>query len=568
MLDSIVVKNLALIREAELECGEGLNILSGETGAGKSILLGSVNLCLGAKADKSLIREGAEYALVELVFHVDSEETRAAIRAMELPVEEDGTVIISRKITENRSLIRVCGETVSVKQVRELASLLIDVHGQHEHQSLLRVSRHRELLDDYCGEAMKKELAECEELFHERKAVRERLEALDLDEGKREREIELAAFEIGEIEGAALKPGEEEELEERYRRMKGARDSFEDLGKVRELLDGDDSVLDALGRAVHELNAAAGKDEGLADDAEALSTAEDMLRGVLRSVSDRLESGSFDPELFAETERRLDEIRRLFLKYGEGEEAVLSYLEKRKAKLGELENLDAAKEKLLQEDRKLGDRQGAICEKLRKRRMKAAKELENEIGKVLGELNFLKADFRVELTERKEPASYGADDAEFMISLNPGEKLRPLKDVASGGELSRIMLALKTVFASRDGIGTLIFDEIDSGISGRTAWKVSEKMGGLSRERQLICITHLPQIAAMADRHFVIEKAEKDGKTQTGIRLLSEAEQTEELARMLGGESSSEAALSNARELREQALECKAQTCVSQGNHI
>ncbi|MBP5609701.1 MAG: DNA repair protein RecN [Lachnospiraceae bacterium] len=558
MLDSISVKNLALIRQAEIELCEGLNILTGETGAGKSILIGSVNLCLGAKADKAMIREGAEYALVELVFHVDNEKTLKAIKEMELPVEEDGTVIISRKVGINRSSIKVCGESVTAKQVRELAQLLIDIHGQHEHQSLLDPKRHRELLDEYCIDDISKELAATAAGYEEYKKLVNRLKALDMDEATRRRETELAEYEINEIEEAALRPGEEEKLEEEFRRIKGVRDSYQGLSRVRELLDEEyGGVLDGLGRAVHELNAAASVNDTMNEDARALSTAEDTLRDVLRDIRDILEDGAFDPEHFDEVENRLDTIRRISARYGGSEADALDYLDKRREELKELNDLDESRKRLTALKAECEKSLGQLCKKLHDKRVKAAGVLKKEISDVLKDLNFLKVDFEVEVRRNDEYSSRGYDDVEFMISLNPGESIRPLKDVASGGELSRIMLALKTVFAAKDDIETLIFDEIDNGISGKTAWKVSEKMGVLSLDRQLICITHLPQIAAMADKHFMIEKEEVGGKTETMIRMLDKDSEEMELARMLGGDEISDAVLSNARELKERAKACK-----------
>lgn len=554
MLDSISVKNLALIRQADIELCEGLNILSGETGAGKSILIGSVNLCLGAKADKSMIRDGAEYALIELVFHVDNPATTQAIKDMELPIEGDGTVIISRRITPSRSSIKVCGESVSVKQVRDLAQLLIDVHGQHEHQSLLHPQRHAQLLDEYCMDEIASLLKDTAAEYDEYKKITGRLEALDIDDNARRREMDLAEYEINEIEEAALRPGEEDELDDEFRRMKGARDSFEGLNKVQELLDDENAgVLDALGHAVHEMKQASSVNEALTDDAQALATAEDTIRDVLRDVRDILDDGAFDPRHFDEVEERLDTIRRISARYGGSEEAALDYLERRKEELRELNDLDESRKKLNALKKESEEKLDKLCGKLNAKRKKAALALKKEISAVLEDLNFLKVEFEVSIKPHGRYTAAGNDDVEFLISLNPGESLRPLKDVASGGELSRIMLALKSVFAAKDDIETLIFDEIDSGISGKTAWKVSEKMGALSLGRQLICITHLPQIAAMADKHFLIEKKEADGKTETMINALERSEEETELARMLGGDEISGAVLANAKELKERA---------------
>ena len=557
MLESVSVKNLALIREAEINFGKGLNIMTGETGAGKSIIIGSVNYALGAKADKDVVREGAEYALVELVFHLENEETIRKVREMDLPVEEDGTVIISRKIGQSRSQIRVCGETVTVKQVRELAALLIDIHGQHEHQSLLKSTRHRELLDAYAGEKMDGLLSKIAESYHVYTEAEEKLKSLTIDDAKRQRELSLAEYEVSEIEAANITAGEEEELQKKHRRMKNSKNTFDALQKVSEALNGSDGAFSQLDRAIRELHAAASMDDALEESAEQLDTAEEMLRDVQRSLDDYMEEAAFDEESFAQIEERLDVLDKLCMKYGATTEEVLAYLEAQKKKLEELSDLDATLEKIRRQRDEARSVLEDNCAKAHALREKQARILEKEVIRHLEDLNFLKVGFEIRIGRTEGYSVHGYDSVEFMISLNPGEKKRPLSEVASGGELSRIMLALKSVFAKKDEIETLIFDEIDTGISGKTAWKVSEKMAGLSREHQLICITHLPQIAAMADHHFLIEKGENDGKTETGISALQEADREKELARMLGGDTLTDAVLGNAKDLIAQAQAAK-----------
>ena len=553
MLESVSVKNLALIREAEIEFGKGLNIMTGETGAGKSIIIGSVNYALGAKADKDVIREGAEYALIELVFHLENAETIRKVQEMELPVEEDGTVIISRKIGATRSQIKVCGETVTVKQVRELAALLIDIHGQHEHQSLLKSTRHRELLDAYAGDKMETLLGKIAEAYHAYVAAEEDLKRLTIDDAKRQRELSLAEYEVSEIEAANLVPGEEEELQKQHRRMKNSKSTFDALQKVSEALNAGDGAFTQLDRASKELHTAASMDDVLEETADQLDAAEEMLRDIQRSLDDYMEEAAFDEERFAQIEERLDVLDKLCMKYGATTGEVLEYLEAQKKKPEELSDLDATLSKLRAQKDAAQKALDDYCAKAHTLREKQARVLEAEIIQHLEDLNFLKVGFEIRVDRTENYSTHGYDNVEFMISLNPGEKKRPLADVASGGELSRIMLALKSVFAKKDEIETLIFDEIDTGISGKTAWKVSEKMAGLSREHQLICITHLPQIAAMADHHFLIEKSEKDGKTETGIAALEAEAQTKELARMLGGDELTDAVLNNAKELIRQA---------------
>ena len=557
MLDRIYVKNLALVKEAEIELGAGLNILTGETGAGKSIIIGSVNLCLGGKADKDMIRDGAEYALIELVFRPD-ESVLKIVKEMDMPVEEDGSIIISRKISNSKSQIRVCGESVTVRQVKELAALLLDVHGQHEHQSLLKAGRQRELLDAYGGAEMKSLLEKMKAVYLEYEGILKKLDEFDMDVPTRAREISLAEYEIKQIEDAGITPGEEKELEERHKRMKRSLDNHEALSRVAELINRDEGISDKLGRCIFDMNSLS-EDEKLKEIGEKLINAEAYLSDASRELRRYIEEEDFDPEEYAQIESRLDTIRSLILKYGKNEEEVLKYLEDRKIRLLELTGMDETLDRLRKEQEKAEKEMEKAAESITKLRKKTAAKLEKEISEALLDLNFLKVNFNIELKEKEECSAYGREDIVFTISLNPGEELRPLSEVASGGELSRIMLALKSVLAKKDDIGTLVFDEIDTGISGKTAWKVSEKMGALSRSHQLICITHLPQIAAMADSHFLIEKREKEGRTITDIRQLAEEEKAGELARMLGGDTVSEASLLNAKELIKQAEEVKAQ---------
>ncbi|MCR5209542.1 MAG: DNA repair protein RecN [Lachnospiraceae bacterium] len=560
MLESVSVKNFALIREAEVEFGKGLNILTGETGAGKSIIIGSIGLTLGAKASADVIREGAEYALSELTFKVSDEDQIKAIKAMDLPVEEDGTVILSRKISAGRSVLKVCGESVTLKQMRELAGILIDIHGQHEHQSLLKPSKQRELLDAYCGEEMEKVLEDIRASYRNYCAVTEKIAELNVDDARRQREISLAEYEVGEIEAANIIPGEEEELERTHRKMKNSSSVFEYLNNVQELLQSDgEGLLDAAGRAVHEMNAAMTLDDDLKALCEDLTSAEEVLRDVSRGIDSYMEKTDFDEAAFRETEERMDVLNHLMSKYGSTTEKVLEYCEKRKTELEELSDLDETLARLEKEKSEAEAVLKRACDKAHEIRCSQAVILEKEITETLLDLNFLKVKFSISVNETKDYSIYGNDEVEFLISLNPGEKVRALSEVASGGELSRIMLALKSVFARKDAIGTLIFDEIDTGISGKTAWKVSEKMAAIAKDHQVICITHLPQIAAMADSHFMIEKDEHEGRTETNIIKLDEKAQTEELARMLGGDVITDAVLANARDLKLQAAEVKKQ---------
>lgn len=550
MLANLHVKNLALIEEADISFKEGLNIITGETGAGKSIVIGSINYCLGEKASPEVIREGAEYALIELVFQVDRDDIVGEIKKMDLPIEEDGVLILSRKIMPGRSAFKVCGETVTARQMKEIATLLIDIHGQHEHQSLLSEKEQAKILDAFAPKGLldvKKELAI---LVKEYNSLKKEKEDIENKAGNREREISLARYEVDEIEAAALIEGEEAELEKKYNRLKNSKKIMEYLGRVKSsIAEENGNAIDLIGYASKDLAMAASLDDGILDISNRMMDVESLLSEISRDVDRYIEDMGFGDEEFDNISKRLDVINHLTIKYGGSVKKVLEYYEERKAELEKLENLS---EYIASLDFKIGDINKKIlvlCNSAHEYREKIAKELSKEIENVLVDMNFLKVEFKIDVLARDSFNENGYDDVSFMISLNVGEKLRPIKDVASGGELSRIMLALKTVFAKYDRIESLIFDEIDTGISGKTAWKVSERMGVLATERQVICITHLPQIAAMADEHFMIEKCEESGRTLTTITRLSDDDKIREVSRLLGSDCVTEAALKNATEL-------------------
>ena len=550
MLISLHVKNLALISETEVNFGGGLNILSGETGAGKSIIIGSINLALGARADKDMIRTGADYALVELVFQVTDTTMLQEIKALEIPVEEDGVIIIQRKIQPSRNLFRICGETVTAKQIKALSELLIDIHGQHEHQSLLYKKNHMEILDSFAGEelaAVKEELREKYQLYTQ---LKRELAAFCADDGAKAKELSLAEFEYQEIEEAGLTAGEDEEIERDYRRMANSRQIVEAADKAYQLTgNGEQSAADAVGYAVRELRSVEGYDGRAQELADELENIDALLSDFNREIAEYMADMEFDGERFSQMEERLNLLNHLKLKYGSSIQAVLQYQAELGERIDKLRNADVYKEQLETKIAEIQTRLKSLCQKASRIRSKEAAKLEKDMIAALTDLNFLDVKFEIQVRKKEEVASNGYDDVEFMISTNPGEPLKSLGNVASGGELSRIMLAIKTVLASRDRIPTMIFDEIDTGISGKTAWKVSEKLGHLSRSHQIICITHLPQIAAMADDHYKIAKQAVDNKTVTDIVQLNEAETVDELARMLGSDKITETVRENAREL-------------------
>lgn len=552
MLRSLRVKNLALIRETEVEFGEGLNILTGETGAGKSLLIGSVNLALGGKFEKDMLRRGEENGLVELVFDCEEERLAEKLKSMDLEPSEDGTVILSRKLSSGKSICRINGETVTAKQVKELSELLIDIHGQHEHQSLLNKKKHMEILDAYAGA----EFAECAgrvaALYHECTALEKKITEETLDDTSRSREQSLAEFEQKEIADASLQPGEDEELEQAYRKMSNSRKIAESLAESYQLSgnDAEDGAGNSLSRALRALRSVTMYDPALEQMEEQLAEVENLLSDYNHDVSEYMSDLEFDDR---STEDRLNTINHLKGKYGNTIEEILRYKEEKEAYLEKLADYDAYMQKLNAEWEEKRALLKKACEELSEIRRKNAAVLTQKLKDALIGLNFLTVEFDIAVRPGQAITTKGYDDVEFLISTNPGESLKPLNQVASGGELSRVMLAIKTVLAGKDAIDTLIFDEIDTGISGRTAWKVAEQLSILAGAHQVICITHLPQIAAMADVHFIIEKSSTDDMTITDIHKVAEEESLAELARLLGSDALTEAALSNAKEMKEQA---------------
>lgn len=556
MLVHLHVKNLALIEEAEVDFQDGLNILTGETGAGKSILIGSVNLALGQKMSRGIIREGAGNALVELVFQVRP-DTEEKLKEMGVYPEE-GQVIISRKITENRSISKVNGETCTASSIRKIAALLLDIHGQHEHQSLLYPERQMEILDDYGEIEIREKKETVKRHYGEYRAVKKELETYELDEEQRRRELSFLEYEIQEIQEAQLKPGEDQELESSYRRLSNSRQITEGLGMVYQLT-GDDQngSSQQLGRALQKLSQISDFDENLENLYSTLTDIDSLLNDFNREVSSYLSEFVFSEEEFIQIETRLDLLNHLKSKYGSSIEDILRYREEKEQ---ELERLLHFQEKKAALEKKLELETAELlkaCQELTKVRKTWARELEKQIVSGLQDLNFLNVEFEIQFQEKEQFSAEGKDSICFLISTNPGEPVRELSKVVSGGELSRIMLAIKTLMADKDDTETLIFDEIDTGISGRTAQKVAEKMSVIAGARQVLCITHLPQIASQANAHYLIEKNVENMETSTRIRELSYKDSVEELARMLGGVKITDAVLQNAREMKDLAQQQK-----------
>ena len=554
MLVHLHVRNLALIEDIEVEFGPGLNILTGETGAGKSILLGSMQLILGGRSAKDMIRTGASNALVELLFQVENPRAEASLR--ELGVEtSEGQVLLTRKLMDGRSINKINGETCTVAQMKAAASCLLDIHGQHEHQSLLYQDKQLEILDIYGKEEIFPAKDQVQKSYKEYRDCKRQLDELDIDEEQRNRERAFLEFEINEIESAQLVSGEDEELEKRYRKLNNGRKILETLQGVRDLTgyESGQGAGESVGNAVREISRVTEYDTQLDSMASALQEIDGLLNDFNRELASYVDDLNFDDKAFYENEKRLDTINGLKAKYGRTIEDIQEYCLKQKQKL---ENLDKYEERFHEAEenlKKSREELETVSHKLSVIRQKYSQMLTDKITEGLKDLNFLDVQFQITFRRRKEYTAGGFDDIEYEISTNPGESLKPLDKIVSGGELSRIMLAIKAILADRDQIETLIFDEIDTGISGRTAQKVSEKMAVIGRCHQVLCITHLPQIAAMADIHFEIEKHQKDNETITEIHPLEGDDSVRELARLLGGAEITQAVFDNAKEMKELA---------------
>lgn len=554
MLENLHVKNLALIDETEVEFGPGLNVLTGETGAGKSILLGSVQLALGGKYSAELLRNGAKSGLVELTFSIEDEKIKRRLEEMDIEVEE-GRVTLSRKLTEGRSVCRINGETVNMGLLKNAASLLIDIHGQHDSQSLLNRRNHLALLDLYGKEEISPLKAEMAEAFQSYQELVKKLDASSLDAESRARELDLAGYEVSEIEDAAPAPGEDEDLEELYRRMTQSRKVTEAVGEAY-LYTGEDAqgnASDLLSRAIRALQEISEIDSQGEKLYGQLAEIDSLLNDFNRELADYAKSFEFSEEEFRETEERLNLLNHLKAKYGKTINDVLEYCREKKRRISELEDYDAFLSQLQSDMETAKKRAGQAAGRLHRAREKAAVIFAREIREQMAELNFMDTRLELRISDLGRYSAGGSDEAEFYLATNPGEPLKPLGSIASGGELSRVMLAVKAVLAGEEDTPTLIFDEIDTGISGVTAGKVGEKLRLISKNRQIICITHLPQIAAAADSHFLISK-ETDGRTvKTDIALLDEEASVQELARMLGGANVTGRILESAGEMKELA---------------
>jgi len=562
MLNHLRIENVALIDEVEVSFAPGLNILTGETGAGKSILVDSINFLLGGKATRDLVRAGADFAHVEGVLECTDPFIQEGLSAFGISMD-DGQIILSRtmQVDSGKSLCRINGRTVTVGMLKDAAALLVDVHGQHEHQSLLDAAKQLRLLDQFCGTELETHKSKLEEHLKNYRETDRALKALTGVGNQRQEQIEIWRFQLDEIEKANLKPGEEEALTAKRNRLSGLDKLHKNATSSLSLLYGGNNIqlcaVDQMSRASGLIAEISRIDPAREQLYFNIVEASQLLQDVVAELRDYVDELDADPNELEKIETRLDLIYRTKKKYGGDVDYVLKKQQELQQNLDNLENSDAEIARQKHVRRNLVTQITAVCDQMNALRSSAAAQISEGISEVLKDLGMKNARFFVSITRKTAFGPDGNDQVEFMISPNPGEPEKPLKRIASGGEMSRIMLAIKTILADADHMDTVIFDEVDTGVSGRTAQQVAEKLMGISRRRQILCITHLPQIAAMADTHFLIEKIVEGDRTVTRVFPLLNDAMTSELARLIGGAQITNATMAAAREMKAQANELK-----------
>ena len=552
MLESLSVKNFALIKEAHIDFKNRLNVLTGETGSGKSILIGSINLALGMRASKDVMRDENEDTTVSIAFDIKDAKVLKEIKELDVPVE-DGKVIIYRKITKDKNVTKINDEPCTLNKVKEITEKLIDIYGQHDGESLRKNARHIEFLDDFIGDTVVDKKALINKAYDELKTAKEKYDSFNLDERMRLREIDILKYEIEELENANLKEGEEEELADKYKLAVNSKN----------IIEGVNSAINALqestvSSALKELKSALKYDESLEDIYKSLVDCDSIISDSVKELDRKASAYDINEKDLYDMEQRLDLIRGILAKYDNSITKAMSELAYKKDRFSELEDYENEKAKAKDNVDKFQKKLEGYCEELSIIRKKFAKDFIDKIVVELKDLGFLDVKFDIDIKRKVEIARDGYDDVTFMISLNVGEKMRPISDVASGGELSRIMLSIKTILSESFGTETLIFDEIDAGISGITASKVASKLNRIAKNHQVILITHLPQIAAMADNHYVIKKSVSSDRTVTTIDTLDDDGMINEIGRLISSSGElTKNVIANAKELKEAALKEK-----------
>lgn len=553
MLLNMHIKNIALIDEIDIGFEDRLNILTGETGAGKSIIIGSLGICLGGRFSKDLLRDEESDGLVELMFSVDSEDIRQKLIQIEVDPGEEGEILISRRLNSNgRCINRINDSTVTTGKLKEAAAILIDLHAQHEQQTLLKEHKHLEILDKFGGKAIEDKKAKVAELYYKYVHIANQIRDNNMDENEKKRQLDYLKYRIEEIKSASLKDGEDEELEAVYKKAVNSKEILSTADEIYKATGytSPDSAAEAIGHALQKMGRLTELDKDLCDIHNILQDIDGMLNDFNRELSRYMKSMEFDPAEFKAIEDRLNLINGLKSKYGHTIPDIMNSLTSFEKEYNKLMDYDDFINKLLDEFKAVEEKLSLASDELSDTRKEYSKKLTDLVRASLEDLNFMSVQFDMKFYKNDKFSASGNDGAFFVLSTNVGEEAKPLHEVASGGELSRVMLALKSCLAYADDTPTLVFDEIDVGISGRTAQKVAEKLSVIAAHRQVICITHLPQIAAMSDTHYLIEKNVVNNKTITSIRKLKQAEEIEEIARLLGGAEITQATLFSAREMK------------------
>ncbi|MEG0295368.1 MAG: DNA repair protein RecN [Clostridium sp.] len=550
MLLQLNIKNFALIEEMTVEFGSGFNILSGETGAGKSILIDTIDYVLGGKFSKDLIRHGESKTIVEAVFSIENEEVNDVLDSFD--IEKDDLLIILRETTSSgKSIIKVNGRSVVIAQLKKIREKLMDIHGQHQNQNLLHKSNQIFYLDSYCGEKLEKKLEEFTILRDEYNIIQDKIEQLN-GNADRERLLDYLTFQIQDIESADLKLGEEESLKESYNILSNSEKISKAMGSSISMLKGNEggsSIIEGLSRVVSDLTSVENHFEKIKEKRTQIEEAFYIIEDAANELRDLANEVYFDDNELSKINERIYQISIYKKKYGNSIEEILTNLESLKTRYDELRNSEEILIELNNKADAIIVKMRAISQELHEIRLMHSEKLEKEIKEELSYVGLEKARINIEVEEKSDFNSRGFDEVTFMVSMNPGEPLKQLEKVLSGGELSRIMLALKCVFVGKDKIPTLIFDEIDTGISGTIAKRVGEKMYRVSLNHQVLCITHLPQIAALSDCHYFVSKKVENDSTFTQIRTLDKYDKIKEIANMVAGDEVSEVSLENASEI-------------------
>ncbi|MFT8889334.1 MAG: DNA repair protein RecN [Ethanoligenens sp.] len=555
MLSQLHIENVAVIEKADLVLADGLNVLTGETGAGKSILIDSINLALGERVSREIVRAGARAAHVAALFAAVPARVRTQVEALGFSCEEDGSLLISREITaDGRGNCRIAGRPATVSILREIGRLLVNIHGQHDNQALLSPENHIRYLDLYAENATA--LRSYREIYQKLRRLRVQLKKLTMDDAEKARRLDLLQYQIDEIRQADLQPGEDEALEEERAKIINAEKITGSLQESLQALQGGEDMGGA--EALTELAADAMQSVAdllppLAPLAERLQNLRYELQDCAAELQNRLDDSDADPRRLNAVEERLDTIFRLRGKYGERVEDILAFAERAEQELAAISSSEEQADQLRREGKILAAQAKQLAANLTESRRKAAQKMQEKIRAELAFLEMPNVRFHVQISPLPRLEADGVDGVEFLFAANPGAPLRPLVKIASGGEISRVMLAIKNVLADVDDIDTLIFDEIDTGVSGRAAYKIGVKLKQVAAARQIVCITHLAQIAAQADRHILIEKTVETGKTFTRLHVLDFEGRKRELARIIGGAAITPLTLQNAAEMLEAA---------------